>query len=199
MLGASIRRPCLALMRARCGSGFPTSNAVHVHVHVQGLVLRRCCRALPHRGAGDGLLRRSSAGIRSAAERRRCGAAIRHPADRAIDRHGGLQRRQRVPDHRCGRARLRRPRGLPRLVHRRDGRSDAGRGAACDAANRRREIERAGAHSTCAVKPVPGVTCARTPERPGVGRCVPDTGGRLLWGNVPQPARQPGAAPCVPV
>jgi hypothetical protein len=88
-----------------------------------------------------------------------------------------------VPDHRCGRARLRWPRRLPRLVHRRDGRSDAGRGAACDAANRRREIERADALSTCAVKPVPGVTCARTPERPGAGRCVPIPAGVSFGGT----------------
>ena len=41
-----------------------------------------------------------------------------------------------------------------------------------DAAIRREEIARAGMLSTCAVKPVPGVTCARTPERVGAGRCV---------------------------
>jgi hypothetical protein len=41
-----------------------------------------------------------------------------------------------------------------------------------DAGIRRKEIERAGMLSTCAVKPVPGVACARTPERIGAGRCV---------------------------
>lgn len=46
-----------------------------------------------------------------------------------------------------------------------------------DAAIRREEIARAGMLSTCAVKPVPGVTCARTAERVGVGRCVLTPGG----------------------
>ena len=44
--------------------------------------------------------------------------------------------------------------------------------AARDAAIRRQEIERSGMLSTCAVKPVPGVTCARSAEPGGVGRCV---------------------------
>lgn len=44
--------------------------------------------------------------------------------------------------------------------------------AARDAAIRRQEIERAGMLSTCAIKPVPGATCARTTAQGGVGRCV---------------------------
>ena len=41
-----------------------------------------------------------------------------------------------------------------------------------DAAKRRQQIEQAGMLSTCAVKPVPGVTCTRTAQRAGAGRCV---------------------------
>jgi glutamine synthetase type III len=41
-----------------------------------------------------------------------------------------------------------------------------------DAAARKAALEREAMHSTCVVRPLPGVTCARSADPSSTGRCV---------------------------